>query len=70
MEFIKLRKDRYLIKDSKGYVVSEKELKELLKGKRKIKCIKGCGCIIEKPKKEVENTDEPKTIEETATTTE
>lgn len=51
MEFIKLSKDRYMIKDSNNYVVSEKEKLQLEKKELVLKDIKGCECQQETTKK-------------------
>ena len=49
MEFIEITKDRYLVKDSNGRIVSEKEIKK--DKKKKVK--------------EVKHEVEPDTVEET-----
>jgi len=43
MEFIKLG-DKYIIKDSNGYVVDEEEKLKLEKGELVLKDIQGCEC--------------------------
>ena len=50
MEFIKYG-DKYIIKDSNGYVVDEKEKLQLQKGELVLKDIEGCGCQAETTKK-------------------
>lgn len=50
MEFIKYG-DKYLIKGSNGYVVSEKEKLQIEKGELVLKDIEGCDCQAETTKK-------------------
>lgn len=50
MEFIKYG-DKYLVKDSPGIIVDEKEKLELEKGELVLKDIQGCGCQGETTKK-------------------
>lgn len=50
MEFIKVG-DKYMIKDSNGYIVDEKEKLKLEKGELVIKDIEGCNCQKETTKK-------------------
>lgn len=50
MEFIKYG-DKYIIKDSNGYVVDEKEKLQLEKGELVLKDIEGCECQKETTKK-------------------
>lgn len=80
MEFIKISKDRYMIKDSNSRIVDEKTKLQLEKKELVLKDIKGCECQGETTKKiskinkelkkiEKEN-NEPKTIEETTELTE
>lgn len=74
MEFIKLSKDRYMIKDSNNIVVSEKEKLQLEKKELIIEDIKSNECQakttqkIKKINKKIENED--KTIEEATKPTE
>ena len=77
MEFIKINKDRYLIKDSNGLVVSEKEKLQLEKKELIVKDVQSNECQgettqkIEKIDRKLKNgKTKPKTIEETATITE
>lgn len=51
MEFIKLSKDRYMIKNSNNYVVSEKEKLQLEKKELILEDVKGCECQQETTKK-------------------
>lgn len=51
MEFIKLSKDRYMIKGSNNYVVSDKEKLQLEKKELILEDIKGCDCQQETTKK-------------------
>lgn len=51
MEFIKLLKDRYMIKGSNNYIVSEKEKLQLEKKELILEDIKGCECQQETTKK-------------------
>ena len=44
MEFIKIKEDRYLIKDSNNYVVSKKEMLELQKKELVLKDISSNEC--------------------------
>lgn len=50
MEFIKVG-DKYMIKDSNGYIVDEKEKLKLEKGELVLKDIEGCECQKETTKK-------------------
>lgn len=50
MEFIKYG-DKYIIKDSNGFVVDEKEKLQLEKGELVLKDIEGCECQKETTKK-------------------
>ena len=77
MEFIKLREDRYLIKDSNGLVVSTKEKLRLEKKELIIKDIESNECQgkttqkIEEIDRELENGNKSKsnTIKKTKSTT-
>ncbi len=62
MEFIKLGK-RYLIKNSNGRVVSEKEKLELENNELIIQDITGCGCQGETTKKIKKNKKRIKELE-------
>lgn len=62
MEFIKLGK-RYLIKNSNGRIVSEKEKLELENNELIIKDITGCGCQGETTKKIKKNKKRIKELE-------
>lgn len=44
MEFIKLRNDRYLLKDSNSVIVSEEEKLKLERRELIIEDIEGCNC--------------------------
>ena len=78
MEFIKLREDRYLIKDSNGLVVSEEEKLKLEKKELIIKDIESNECQgkttqrIQAIDRELEDGNKPKskTIKKTTRTTE
>lgn len=73
MEFIKLSKDRYMIKDSNNYVVSEEEKLQLEKKELVLKDVKGCECQQETPKKISKinkKLEENETIKEAKPTTE
>ena len=50
MEFIRVG-DKYMIKDSNGYIVDEKEKLKLEKGELVLKDIEGCECQKETTKK-------------------
>ena len=50
MEFIKYG-DKYLVKDSPGIIVDEKEKLQMEKGELVMKDIEGCGCQQETTKK-------------------
>lgn len=63
MEFIKLGK-KYLIKNSNGRIVSEKEKLELENKELIIKDIEGCGCQKETTKKISKNKKKIKEIME------
>ena len=77
MEFIKLREDRYLIKDSNGVIVSTEEKLKLEKKELIIKDIESNECQgkttqrIEKIDRELENGNKSKsnTIKKTKSTT-
>ena len=77
MEFIKLREDRYLIKDSNGLIVSNEEKLKLEKKELIIKDIESNECQgkttqrIEEIDREVENGNKSKsnTIKKTKSTT-
>lgn len=77
MEFIKLRKDRYLIKDSNGLIVSNEEKLKLEKKELIIKDIKSNECQgkttqrIEEIDRELENGNKSKsnTIKKAKSTT-
>lgn len=77
MEFIKLREDRYLIKDSNGLIVSNEEKLKLEKKELIIKDIESNECQgkttqrIEKIDRELENGNKSKsnTIKKTKSTT-
>lgn len=77
MEFIKLREDRYLIKDSNGLIVSEKEKLKLEKKELIIKDIESNECQgkttqrIEEIDRELENGNKSKsnTIKKAKSTT-
>lgn len=77
MEFIKLRKDRYLIKDSNGLIVSNKEKLKLEKKELIIKDIESNECQgkttqrIEEIDRELENGNKSKsnTIKKAKSTT-
>lgn len=77
MEFIKLREDRYLIKDSNGLIVSTEEKLKLEKKELIIKDIESNECQgkttqrIEKIDRELENGNKSKsnTIKKTKSTT-
>lgn len=77
MEFIKLREDRYLIKDSNGLIVSNEEKLKLEKKQLIIKDIESNECQgkttqrIEEIDRELENGNKSKsdTIKETKSTT-
>lgn len=77
MEFIKLREDRYLIKDSNGLIVSNKEKLKLEKKELIIKDIESNECQgkttqrIEEIDRELENGNKSKsnTIKKTKSTT-
>lgn len=66
MEFIKVRKG-YLIKNSNGRVVSEKEKLQLENKELVIKDITGCGCQGETTKKISKNKKRIKEIEKEET---
>lgn len=51
MEFIKIAKDRYMIKDSNNYIVNSKEIKELQKKELVLKDISSNECQKETTKK-------------------
>ena len=51
MEFIRLNDGNYMIKDSNGYIVDEKEKLKLEKGELVLKDIEGCECQKETTKK-------------------
>lgn len=51
MEFIKLSKDRYMIKNSNNYIVNTKEMKELQKKELVLKDISSNKCQKETTKK-------------------
>lgn len=78
MEFIKLRDDRYLIKDSNGLIVSEEEKLKLEKKELIIKDIESNECQgkttqrIQEIDRELEdgNKSKSKTIKKTTRTTE
>ena len=81
MEFIKICKDRYMIKDSNNRIVDEITKLKLEKKELVLEDIKGCECQAETTQKitkinkrikkiEKEQGNEPNTIEETTTTTE
>jgi hypothetical protein len=65
MEFIKVRKG-YLIKNSNGRIVSEKEKLELENKELVIKDIEGCNCQQETTKKIKKNKKRIKEIEKEA----
>lgn len=77
MEFIKLREDRYLIKDSNGLIVSNKEKLKLEKKELIIKDIESNGCQgkttqrIDEIDRELENGNKSKsnTIKKAKSTT-
>ena len=77
MEFIKLREDRYLIKDSNGLIVSNEEKLKLEKKELIIKYIESNECQgkttqrIEEIDRELENGNKSKsnTIKKTKSTT-
>lgn len=77
MEFIKLREDRYLIKDSNGLIVSNEEKLKLEKKELIIKDIESNECQgkttqrIEEIDRELENGNKPKsnTIKKAKSTT-
>ena len=77
MEFIKLREDRYLIKDSNGLIVSNEEKLKIEKKELIIKDIESNECQgkttqrIEKIDRELENGNKSKsnTIKKTKSTT-
>lgn len=77
MEFIKLREDRYLIKDSNGLIVSNEEKLKLEKKELIIKDIEGNECQgkntqrIEEIDRELENGNKSKsnTIKKAKSTT-
>ena len=77
MQFIKLREDRYLIKDSNGLIVSNKEKLKLEKKELIIKDIESNECqgkttqSIEKIDRELENGNKSKsnTIKKAKSTT-
>jgi hypothetical protein len=68
MEFIKIGKDKYLIKSSNGRLVSEKEKLELENNELVLQDFKGCDCQEETTKKIRKNKKRIKEIE-TATST-
>lgn len=51
MELIKLGKDKYLVKNSNGKIINEKERLELEKNELILKDIEGCNCQGETTKK-------------------
>lgn len=51
MEFIKISKDRYMIKESNNYIVNTKEMKELQKKELVLKDISSNECQKETTKK-------------------
>lgn len=65
MEFIKMG-DKYLVKDSNGYIVDEKEKLQIEKGELVLKDIEGCNCQKETTEKiieinkQLEELDKPK----------
>ena len=71
MEFIKVGKN-YLIKNSNGRIVTEKEKLQLENKELILKDIKGCGCQgettkkISKNKKRIKEIEEEEKIKETA----
>ena len=65
MEFVKLGKN-YLIKNSNGRIVSEKEKLQLENNELVLKDIKGCECQKETTKKISKNKKRLKEIKETA----
>lgn len=75
MEFIKIAKDRYMIKDSNNYIVDEKEKLQLEKKQLVLKDISSNECQskttkkIKKINKEIENA-RSEIIEETTESTE
>ena len=81
MEFIKICKDRYMVKDSNNRIVDEETKLKLEKKELALKDIKGCECQAETTKK-IKKIDEklgkiknakstkPDVIKETTTTTE
>lgn len=75
MEFIKIAKDRYMIKDSNNYIVDEKEKLQLEKKQLVLKDISSNECQskttkkIKKINKEIENA-RSEIIEETTEPTE
>lgn len=73
MEFIKIRDDRYLVKDSNGIIVDEKEMLQLEKKELVIKDFNSNTCQsettkkIKKINKKLEATNGTSVVEETAT---
>lgn len=68
MEFIKVDKDRFMIKDSNGRIVSKEEKLQLEKKELILEDIKGCDCQEETTKKIIkinEELNEPSTIKKT-----
>lgn len=68
MEFIKYG-DKYIVKDSNGYIVDEKEKLQIEKGELVLKDIEGCNCQkettlkireINKQLEEIEKKEKPK----------
>lgn len=68
MEFIKIGKDKYLIKSSNGRLVSEKEKLEIENNELVLQDFQGCDCQEETTKKIRKNKKRIKEIE-TATST-
>lgn len=81
MEFIKISKDRYMVKDSNNRIVNEETKLKLEKKELALKDIKGCECQAETTEK-IKKIDEklgkiknaksikPDVVEETTTTAE
>lgn len=64
MEFIKLKDGNYMIKDSNGRVVSEKEKLQLENNELVLQDISSCGCQKETTKKIIKNKKRIKEIED------
>lgn len=70
MEFIRLNNGNYMIKDSNGYIVSEKEKIQLENKELVLKDITSNGCQKETTKKIARNKKRLKEIDETIKETE